>query len=150
VIDSLNALGPRSVLVIDSNPHPLMVHDQLLYDTNGDYSITSVDALRIVNQLNAGDAGAGEGEAIAEGEALVDLFVGPRRENQIPGSRASVSQVTDQLADAVIAQSWGDEYRTAPTLSSSGDWRDRVESLFAADELSEESDADDDLFGLLN
>ena len=146
VIDSLNTDGARSVLVIDSNPHPLMVHDRYLYDTNGDFSITAVDALHIINQLNPGDAGGPAGEGEAEGEALTDgghprWNVGNQVSTSTIGHRGHASAVA---TESVLDPWGGNEYRTS-FKSDSISWRDRVDSVFGEEDLLEEPAGEDDL-----
>ena len=152
VIDSLNADGARSVLVIDSNPHPLMVHDRYLYDTNGDFSITAVDALHIINQLNPGDAGGPAGEGEAEGEPLTD---GGHQRWSLAGQASSTTvghprQVAAVFAESVLDPAVGDEYRTSAS-SNSLSWGERVDSVFTEEDLLQEPAGADDLFlGLLH
>jgi hypothetical protein len=152
VINSLNTDGARSVLVIDSNPHPLMVHDRYLYDTNGDFSITALDALHIINQLNVGDAGGPEAEGEAEGEGWA---VAGSRLKGISG-RTSTARTVGGVQDAAAVTDFaiidlvGDEYRTSSALSGTTNWRDRVDSIFADGDLEEELSGEEDLFGLLN
>jgi hypothetical protein len=148
VINSLNTDGVRSVLVIDSNPHPLMVHDRYLYDTNGDFAITSLDALYVINQLNVGDAGGPESEGEAEGEALTATGSPLRVTSR---STAVADRAQDaRMTDSVIGELVGDEYRTSTASSDTTSWRDRVDSVFGEEDLPEELNGEEDLFGLLN
>ncbi|MEC9095718.1 MAG: hypothetical protein VX776_03740, partial [Planctomycetota bacterium] len=136
-----NDEGSRSVLVLGDNDGDLgeyLNRDQYLYDTNGDFAITPIDVLRVVNALN--EAGEAEGAAIggAEGEAITDHIF--EKFDGVTLKAADFDSAVTALASANEPKEYGQEYYTTPVQQTR--WADEVDALL---KVESGSDSEDDL-----
>ncbi|MCM2371709.1 dockerin type I domain-containing protein [Aporhodopirellula aestuarii] len=118
------------------------------YDVNNDGSVTSLDALVIINQLNAGVTEAEAGSRARLRATFGDLFVDVNGDTKL--TAVDALQVINELnrLDKVGASG---EATAAPAAAESGEvsWQAAVDSFFENDDDDDEVvDPVDDLLGL--
>jgi hypothetical protein len=106
---------------------------QYLYDTNGDFAITPIDVLSVINHLN-GSAG-GEGESISVAADAVFLGYGLAT---AAVDAPVVAAITSTGVD--VENAYPQEQYTTP-LQANDTWSEAVDRVLA--DLAEPSDADD-------
>ncbi|MBT3890589.1 MAG: hypothetical protein HOF72_08175, partial [Planctomycetaceae bacterium] len=116
---------------------------QYLYDTNGDFAITPIDVLSVINHLN-GSAG-GEGEAVSV--TADDFFLGYGQDElatvavEAPVAAAITSTGVD------VENTYAQEQYTTP-LQANAAWSESVDRVLS--DMTDGGDADDVFESLLD
>ncbi len=116
---------------------------QYLYDTNGDFAITPIDVLSVINHLN-GSAG-GEGEAVSV--AADDFFLGYGQAELVAAAVDApvVAAITSTGVD--VENTFAQEQYTTP-LQTNDTWSESVDRVL--NDMTDGGDADDTVELLLN
>nr|MCS5632198.1 dockerin type I domain-containing protein [Pirellulaceae bacterium] len=145
VINSLNSEGTRSVLVLGDSSGDMgdyLNSHQYLYDTNGDFAITPIDVLSVINHLN-GSAG-GEGEAISAADAV---FLGYGQADLATAAVDTPVAAAITSTGVDVENTYAQEQYTTP-LQTNDAWSESVDR--ALGDMTDGSDADDTVESLLD
>ena len=107
-------------------------------DTNGDYTISPVDALKVINKINASvnqsvDAAEGEGMIFTKTPRVLEPLLGPK-------TYANQSQL--QIISPEQKPLISNDYRFVENSSQELSWADEVDRAFEDDDDQIEPDND--------